>query len=121
MALSRLDQKKFPFFREASSAGNSDIFGNNGYDSLTLEVSGATGVSLKVQGCINLEDANKNPIPDANLQWSDLAVINMKNFNVGSSISENGIYAIGVNGLAKIRVVLESVTGSVTVIGTLEA
>ena len=121
MTLGRLDQKKFPFFREATEAANSDIYNNSGFGILTLEVSGAESVSLKVQGCINSEDANKNPIADENLVWSDLAAINTKDFSLGSTISANGIYAISIIGMPKIRVVLESVSGTVNAIGVLEA
>ena len=121
MVLGKLDQKKFPFFRGVSEAAVSDIFNNNMYDSLTLEITGAESIQLRVQGCINVEDANKNPIPEENLEWNDLGLINIKNFTVVESATVNGIYCIGIGGLTKIRVVIESVTGSATVTGVVEA
>ncbi len=121
MVLGKLDQQKFPFFRGASAAATSDIYNNSAYGVLTLEVSGASSISLKVQGCVNVENADKTLIPDNNLVWSDLAVIDTKDYSVGSSITANGIYAIGISGLAKIRVVIESISGTANVIGVMEA
>ena len=122
MALGKLDQKKFPFFRETTSAGASDIFDNYGcYGILTLEVSGATAISLKVQGCINVEDGDKKPIPEEDLEWTDMALINAGDFSVSSSASANGVYSVGISGLTKIRVVIDSVSGAATVIGVMEA
>ena len=116
MALVKLDQKTFPFFKGATAAGSSDIFNNYGnYTSLSLEVSNATAISLKVQGCINVEG-----IEDANLSWTDLAVINNGDYSVSSNIAANGIYSVGISGLTKIRVVITSITGDVTVIGVME-
>ena len=122
MIAARIDQVKFPFFKGVSAAGSSDIFNNiYCYNALTLEVSGSTAVSLKVQGCINTEDVNKQPIPDVNLEWTDLGIINLSDFSVTASATSNGIYSVTIAGIAKVRVVLESVTGSTTVIGVMEA
>lgn len=121
MVLGKLDQKRFPFFREQSSAGVSDIFNNTMYGSLTLEISGVEAIQLKVQGCIKIEDADKNPIPEQDLEWSDLGLIAIKNFTVVETAVANGIYSVSIAGLNKVRVVIESVTGDATVIGVLEA
>ena len=121
MVLSKLDQIKFPFFRGVSSASESDFFNNNCYNILTLEVSGAESVSLRVQGCVNIEDSRRVPLDDEDLTWFDLATINAGDFSVTSIITANGIYSIGISGTTKIRVVVDSVSGSATVVGVLEA
>ena len=121
MPLSKLDQKKFLFFRQATAAGASQSYSNNCYGNMTLEISGdISSISLKVQGCINVEDAEKNIIDDANLDWTNLAVIADKDFAVSEAITAKGIYNVGIIGLARIRIVIESLSGEATVIGVLE-
>ena len=123
MALSKLDQKVFPFFRAANMAGVSDVFSNFNYDLLTIEVSGsAMSVQATIQGCINTVGPNKEPIDNANLEWSDLAVINTADYSVSEKINSKGIFSIGISGLSKIRVVLNNISGGVVnIIGVLEA
>ena len=121
MVLNKLDQTKFPFFRGITGAAESDVFNNNCYNILTLEVSGTDGIALRVQGCVNIEDSRRNPLSDSELTWFDLAVIDAGDFSVSKSITKNGIYSIGISGTTKIRVVADSVSGSLTAIGVLEA
>lgn len=104
---------KFTFFRESSSSDVSNNFMNiNKGSALTLEVSGdATAFSLSIQGIV--EDGN-------NEDWTNLATINMTNFEVSDEIAKKGIYSIGCDGIVRMRANLESVIGgNVTVVGKL--
>lgn len=126
MPSARLDKQNFPFFdsvkNPVTAVGISDSYHNVGFDTLILEVAGSEDIELKVQGCSNiLKEDGMTSKSDDECEWSDLAVINAKNFDVSESISSNGIYYIGINGLMRVRVSVTSITGSATILGTMEA
>lgn len=116
-----LNVKIFPFFDSVktplTSDGTSDSFGNNGYDNLTLEVSGAGSGVFAVQGCVNTLNADGNPLDDEDCAWTTLAVINANSYSKATSIGANGIYYVGVHGVSRVRVAATSVSGPKTIVG----
>ena len=121
----RTDKQIFPFFDSVktpvSTAGTSEAFRNNGFETLILEVSGATSISLTVEGCINIIKPNGETMTDEECSWTPLAIINMTGFEVLSEITSNGIYAIGINGNARVRTVIDSIEGEAVITGVAEA
>lgn len=121
----RTDKQIFPFFDSVktpvSAAGTSEPFRNNGFSTLTLEVSGATSIALSVEGCVNIIKPNGETMTDEECSWTPLAIINMSDFSVLSEIADNGIYAIGINGNARVRVVVSSIEGEAIITGVAEA
>ena len=121
----RTDKQIFPFFDSVrtpvSAAGTSEPFRNNGFASLTLEVSGASSIALTVEGCVNIIKPNGEAMSDVECSWTPLAIINMSDFSVLSEIANNGIYAIGISGSARVRVVISSIEGEAIITGVAEA
>ena len=96
------------FIDKASSATISEVFDNYKGDSIALQASGTTSAfSAKLQGKA-----------DINADWVDVAVINLKDLTVSSTISSTDIYQGSLSGITQIRVNLESVSGgNVTIFG----
>ena len=96
------------FINEASSATISDIFDNYKGDVITLQASGdASAFSAKLEGR-----------SDINADWSELAMINLKDLSVNNAIATTDVYQSGLTGVTQIRVNLTSVSGgSVTIFG----
>lgn len=89
----------FHFFGEGSGASGTDSpeFHNHNCTDLTLEVKGgAGGFPFTVKGLVDL---------DGEARWSDLAIIDLKDFSVLDKIEKDGLYAIGVGGIQRIKVV----------------
>lgn len=123
MASIRMDKQIFPFFDSVKTpiteAGTSESFHNNGFSLLTLEVSGdSVGY---VEGCINIIKPNGIAKTDEECEWEKLALINLKNFDVTEKFEEKGHYSIAINGMARVRVVLESVNADSVIVGVAEA
>lgn len=119
----RTDKQIFPFFDSVKTpvteAGTSDAFHNNGFGTMTIEVAGTAGGY--VEGCMNIVNSDGTTKTDSECSWTKLGLINMENFSVSSTFSAEGKYCVGINGMARVRVVLSSVTDSVTIVGTAEA
>ena len=120
----RTDKQIFPFFDSVktpiSAAGTSEPFYNNGPSVLNLEVSTSGSVSLTVEGCINILNTDGTTKTDAQCEWTELAIISLSDYSVSSSITAPGIYAIGINGTARVRVVVASASGETTIVGVAE-
>ena len=120
----RADKQIFPFFDSVktpvAAAGTSESFHNNGFSTLILEVSGAEGIKLTVEGCINILNTDGTTKTDAECTWTQLAVIDMSAYNVLEEVEGNGIFAIGINGNARVRVVISEISGSATITGVAE-
>lgn len=120
----RTDKQIFPFFDSVKTpvteAGTSESFHNNGFSTLILEISDATSISLTVEGCINILNTDGTAKTDEECTWSTLAVIGLGSYNVADAITDNGIYAIGINGTARVRVVVSAISGSATITGVAE-
>ena len=55
---------------------------------------------------------------DINADWSELAVINLKDFSVNNNISTTDVYQSSLTGITQIRINLISVSGgAVTIFG----
>lgn len=120
----RTDKQIFPFFDSVktpvTAAGTSESFHNNGFATLILEVSDATSIKLSVEGCINILNTNGTTKTDEECTWTTLAAISLSGYEVLDEIDQNGIYAIGINGSARVRVVVSEISGSATITGVAE-
>lgn len=93
----------FPFARQVSVAGESDIYNNVRYSEGVLEVKGtATSFSVEIQACIDVTDT---------IEWTTLMVIDESNLTTLGSITEKGLYAFSMAGKNKIKVKINSVSG----------
>lgn len=101
----------FSFFKDRKTIGDSEILSNpNMGSSLILQINGShIGGSLSVMGTI---ENNEN--------WNKLAIIDMSTFQMVNNINKNGIYTIAMDGVAKVKVVLNGITsGNISVFGKL--
>ena len=121
MANFNLNTHIVPFFDSVkeplTEAKASDSMWNNGYDNLSLEISGEGSATVVVQGCINTVDAKGQQLEDDQLQWTDLSMLDAKDYSQKTSLTEKGIYYVGIVGVSRIRVNATSVSGNVTIVG----
>lgn len=118
----RVDKQIFPFFDSVktpiTSSGTSESFHNNGFASMMLEVTGeATGV---VQGCVNIVNPDGSTKTDEECSWQILGLINVKNFDLTEGFSAAGQYSFTISGMARVRIVLSSVSAGATLVGVAE-
>lgn len=94
--------RSFKFFDFESTETVSNVFLNptNG-EAMTIEVSGADGVSLVVQGRTDLEETN----------WFTIGVISLMDYEVSPKITKSGLYMAPIAGVAKVRMVSETSVG----------
>ena len=99
----------FAFFKEATVAGESEIFSSYRYTDGAIEVRGsATAFSLEIQGCLDIEGGPN---------WTTLCVVDESDFNTLNAITSTGIYSFSAMG-KHIRVKINSISGgNLTVIG----
>ena len=100
----------FYFLKDAGAAQISAVTKNMTGENLTIQVDGdGSGFSLKLLGCSDM----------ASESYYDLTGLSTS-FETLQTITTNGIYSFGVEGIAKLKVQLTSITsGSVTVFGKL--
>ena len=100
--------RNFVFFQDVSSAGESNVWNNPNKGSvMTLEVQGSGTLDLEIKGVVNVEYANPTYTP--------IAAIDMSTLTKAVKITKPGIYSFGVDGIDKIKAVLNSVSGTFTV------
>ena len=100
--------RNFVFFQDVSSAGESNVWNNPNKGSvMTLEVQGSGALDLEIKGVVNVEYANPTYTP--------IAAIDMSTLTKAVKITKAGIYSFGVDGIDKIKAVLNSVSGTFTV------
>ena len=94
--------RSFKFFDFESTEKVSNILLNpaNG-EAITIEVSGADGVSLVVQGRTDLEESN----------WFTIGVVSLLDYDIKPKITTSGLYMAPIAGVAKIRMVSENPGG----------
>lgn len=121
MANFNLNVHIVPFFDSVkeplTEAKASDSIWNNGYDNLSLEISGEGSTTVVVQGCINTVDAKGQQLADDQLQWTNLSMLDARDYSQKTSLTEKGIYYVGIVGVSRIRVNATSVSGNVTIVG----
>lgn len=124
MASIRMDKQIFPFFDSVKTpitvAGISDSFHNAGFSIITIEVTGDE-VEGVVEGCINIVKPDGTTKTDDECEWMSLALIDLKDYSVYTKIPGEGHYCIGINGMARVRVNLTSISGESTIVGVAEA
>ena len=120
----RIDKQIFPFFDSVknpiSAAGTSESFHNNGFSTMIIEVDASGSASMTVEGCINIIESDGETKEDSDCTWTELAIINLSDYSVLSSITASGIYAVGINGTARVRIVCSSISGTATIVGVAE-
>lgn len=100
----------FVFFSNVSSTGDSNILKNLRGSELVINVNGTATYILSIQGLVNIEDNN----------WTALATINASDYSVANTITANGSYIIGIDGIAQIKVNISAISGgNVSVFGRL--
>lgn len=121
MANLNLNIQVVPFFDSVKNPITSDDtskgFWANGYDNLAVEVSGTGSGTIVVQGCINTVDASGKQLDDQDISWTDLSMLSATNYSQKATITENGIYYVGVSGISRVRVQATDVSGSLTIVG----
>lgn len=121
MANFNLNTHIVPFFDSVkeplTEAKISDSVWNNGYDNLSLEISGDGTATVTVQGCVNTVDAEGQQLPDSELQWTDLSMLSAKDYSQKPVLSENGIYYVGIIGISRIRINATEVSGNKIIVG----
>ena len=91
-----------PLISGATGATVSPEFINNQCDILSLQVSGTfSAVSLTVQGVTSTSGS----------EWTNIAAVDLSNFDIKNPITAEGIYETGIEGISKVRVNVTSVTG----------
>lgn len=95
----------------------SDSVWNNGYDNLSLEISGEGTATIIVQGCVNTVDAKGQQLSDDKIQWTDLSMLSAKDYSQKPLLLENGIYYVGIIGISRIRINATDVSGNKTIVG----
>lgn len=98
----------FVFFDENSSSNTSNILSNIGNaSSLTLEVYGDS-FSLTVEGRSDFQGGDN---------WHELGIIGLKDYDVLSAITEEGIYSIPFDGISQIRLISGGAVGGFKAFG----
>lgn len=97
------------FFDNATTTGESKVFGNTKGGVLTLQISGsATAFSFSLLGCLNIESE----------EFVELQGINMHNFSLDTAITTPGIYEFDISGIRQLKVTLNSIEGGdITIMG----
>ncbi len=119
---SNLNKKIFPFFDSVKDpvrkTGVSDsLILNHLYSAVSVEVSGITSGDIAVEGCINSLNSDGTVKTDEECSWSKLSLIDLNGMKTIDNITANGIYAVGVDGMSRVRVVINSVSGAATIVG----
>lgn len=121
MTKSNLNVYTFPFFNSVkqplTAPRISNSYWNNGFDTLSVEITGTKDITLTVQGCINTLDEDVRPKKDTECEWTDLAVISAADYSMTTEISGKGIYFVGITGCSRIRLNVTSVSGKATILG----
>lgn len=101
-----LDAKQF--FLDATSAGESAIFLTNG-SQMVVSIDGeAVNFSVSILGQSALK-----PID----QWTELATISAKDFSVSTTMTSKGNYFVGIDGIGRIKAVINNTNGAINVSG----
>ena len=124
MVNSNLNVQIFPFFDSVKNPittdQTSDSFHNNGYDRLTIEVSGSGSGKFEIQGCVNTQGADGQPLDDANCSWTSTKVLDITDYEMKDKIEATGIFQIVITGMSRVRVKATDVSGTgLTVVGAL--
>lgn len=119
----RTDKAYFPFFKNKSTGSafaevGESVYRNPGYSNMVLEVSGeAVGY---VEGCVNISNFDGSEKNDSELSRGRICLINKEDFSLSDGFTKKGHYEVAINGMQKIRVVLESVGEKVIILGAME-
>ena len=102
----------FVFFDENSTSSTSNVLSNpSSASTMTLEVYG-NSFNLTVEGRADFQGEDN---------WHELGIIGLKSYDVLSSITEEGIYAIPMDGISQIRLVNSGSVGSFKAFGVATA
>ena len=114
-----------PFFDSVKTpitkTGVSPAKWNSGHKSMALQVSGtASSFTAVVEATINTIAANGASLDDAQCAWSPISVVAFNGLAASNNISSVGLYEVGIGGLSRVRVNVQSASGaSLTIVGAL--
>lgn len=77
-----------------------------------LSIEGASTVALTVEGCINDVDEEGKKLLDDDCTWIDLALVNVSNLSVVTSVEDNGAFYVTLSGFARVRINPTTLTGA---------
>lgn len=79
------------------TANESQVFNNQIYSDLTIEVKGTAGVGfpVKLQGCIDTESA---------ASWTDISGVSLNDLSVVAEIPAPGLYSYSVSGVSHLKI-----------------
>nr|DAG36902.1 MAG TPA: hypothetical protein [Caudoviricetes sp.] len=101
-----LDAKQF--FTSTTSPSESAIFLTNG-SQMVVSIDGeAANFSVSILGQSALK-----PID----QWTELATISAKDFSVSTTMTSKGNYFVGIDGIGRIKAVINNTDGAINVSG----
>lgn len=91
----------FYFLKDVTATKTSDITRNSSAETLTVQFDGtATSFSAQVLGCADLASDDFYPLTGFDTAFNDVQTLNSK-----------GIYTFGIEGIAKIKLNLTSISG----------
>ncbi len=117
-----LQKQIFPFFnsvkKPVTETGTSDSFcANYLYSTMNIEVSGVTSGDIIIEGCINILNKDGSNKKEDECVWTKLSFVDLSTMTLGSSIVSDGIYSVGIDGMSRVRIVINSISGSATIVG----
>ena len=79
------------------TANESQVFNNQIYSDLTIEVKGTagTGFPVKLKGCIDTESA---------ASWTEITGVNLHDMSMAAEITEPGLYSYSVSGVSHLKI-----------------
>lgn len=104
--------ERFVFFDSESTSSESSVLSNsNKGEEMTVQVSGigSNTVNILFKGMADYKSE----------EFVELAAISLSDFKIKSTITEDGIYSIPVNGIGQIKAVCSGGVGTVKVYGML--
>ncbi len=123
MPLPRLDKQFYAFFNSqrnpVSAAGTSESYYNSGYSSMTIEVSGTDNINAHVEGCLSIENPDGTNKTDEQCSWTQLKLIDLSTLDQVNAMEAKGLYLLALCGCQRIRVVIDSIEGSATILSIL--
>lgn len=97
--------KKITLFDNVTTTGSSVPYINDS-DTLLVETSGSySGFSCVIQGLVQNT-------------WSCISGVYMQNYNQTVAIANSGVYMYPITGFLQVRAVMNSISGSVTVVAS---
>lgn len=87
-----------------------------GMHKASLEIVGATTISITVEGCVNATNVDTGTqLNDGEITWTKLATISATSLEKVDTLNKNGIYYIDLSGIQRVRLNVTSISGTPTI------